>query len=191
MIPNGLFTQIGIAVLSVGIIVSYIRPTFTNIAVKQDQIAVYQVERAKVSEVNTQLSSFMSTISNISPTDNRKLLTYMPDTVDVIGVPRDIEFITEEVGVLLKQISYEGLEDIRYGDEEDPATSLRPLPYLFSVSFEGSYEQIKGVLQLLEQNEYPLEVRELDINKVEGGFLAASLTLATYGHLLLEEEETE
>ena len=47
MIPKGLFTQIGMIIVSVLIIITQINPIFAEIKAVQDSISVYQEERLK------------------------------------------------------------------------------------------------------------------------------------------------
>ena len=47
MVPSGLFTQIAMIGLSVGIVITYIMPTFDEIKLLQDNISDHQIEIAK------------------------------------------------------------------------------------------------------------------------------------------------
>ncbi len=187
MIPNGLFTQIAMMAVSVGIIFTYVQPTFVDIGAVQDEIAIYQVERQKVAEVNTRLSSLIQQLNSISAVDQRALLTYIPDTVDSIAVPRDLKFIAEESGVFFKQATYEGIvTDNVFTDAVDDISI--PEAHRFNLSVDGTYGQIKNLLRLLEQNNYPLEIRTLDIGQVDGGFLSAEVGIVTYSQRLPKPE---
>jgi hypothetical protein len=179
MIPNGLFTQIALIILSGGIIFTYIRPLLTEVSASQEQIVVYRVERDKVLQVNEQLQRLKTKTDTVSAMDNQKLSLYLPNTIDVIAVPRDIQAITELAGVILKNVSYEGpLQE--QGIESTESTVVNPVAHTFSLSVEGNYNQIKELLTYLEQNAYPLEVHKLNIKKIDGGFLSADMSLVTY-----------
>jgi hypothetical protein len=190
MISNGLFSQIAVLVLSVGIIFTYIKPTFEEITVNQDQISTYQGELKKVEEVDSTLKALSASISNISATDKHRLLTYMPDTIDTIAIPRTIEAIAHQVGISPEQITHEGEapESSRY--VELGTLEVKPVAEFFSVEVRCTYEQLKAFLRLLEQNEFPLEVTELQVTPEEGGFLTASLILTTYRHQLSGQGDT-
>jgi hypothetical protein len=86
--------------------------------------------------------------------------------------------------VLYKSVKYAGAElgekDNRRSKDADPATGSPLKPHVFNLSVDATYDQLKGLLRLLEQNNYPLEVHALDIQKSEGGFLNVSLDLVTY-----------
>lgn len=181
MIPQGLFTQIGMVIISGAIIVTYVQPIFTEIGVKQKDIAVYQEKIKSVSAVNERLNSLSSRLNSVSMDDNRRLLTYMPDEIDSISIVRDLFLISNEAGVFYVDSQYEGEVESKRSSassEDDQG----PYKYSFTLSVEGTYNQLKELVNLLEQNNYPLEIHNLDIDQLEGGFLSANLSLVTYSY---------
>ena len=176
MIPRGLFTEIIMIGLAVGIIFTYIRPSFADITKIQDDIMLYQTEREKVSEVNDKLKSLKEKMDEVSGDDKDKLFTYLPDQVDIIDIPRTLSFMAESAGLILVDVSYSGVLQNSDSEEDD----FSPIAHSFSLSVEGSYSQIKRLLSMMEQNEYPLEIKSLDISVLEGGFLEAKFDIATY-----------
>lgn len=186
MIPNGLFTQIALVILSVGIVVTYIKPAFEGVAKVQDQITAFQTEREKIDQVNLQLKTLTASAESVSLDDKERLLTYMPNSVDTIAVPRDLTFIAQEAGVILKDVSYGGVPNEAVDEEAVSAFELsaNPSPHMLSLTVQGNYSQIKNLFAVLEQNNYPLEVHNLEIQKVEGGFLEATVDIVTYERFL-------
>lgn len=193
MIPSGLFSQIALLILSVGIILTYIKPSFEEISTSQEQIAAYQEERGKVAAVNASLEQKIQIIESVFDLDKDKLLTYMPDMVDPLTVMRDLQLIADDSGVIVNDVVDAGPVDSdstidpysAYAPEADPygvvpAVDEGPFAYAFSLDVEGSYSQIKNLVSILEQNNYPLEVQSLDIRSTEGGFLTAEIGLYTY-----------
>ncbi len=191
MMPTGLFSQIALVLLSLGIVFTYIKPALSQIAQTQNTISVYQVEQAKVSEVNTKLDRVVSAVNRVSSDDRQRLLTYMPDMVDTVSVPRDLNAIAKAAGVILSQIKYEGpresSEPAQFNDPSllttTPDAEFKPEAHIFSFVFDASYEQIKDVLAALEKNSYPLEVHDMNIEKTEGGFLQVTMKLVTYDRI--------
>ena len=190
--PTGLFSQIALIILSLGIIFTYIKPVLGEIGSLQDTITVYQAERQKVSDVNQKLERVSSAVNAISIDDQRRLLTYIPDQVDSVAVPRDLNSIAQSAGVILSSIQYEGPQESSAESEYvDPASfdatsgffDFKPEAHVFTFEFEASYEQVKAVLALIEKNAYPLEVHEMVIEQTEGGFLSVNLKLITYDRL--------
>jgi SOS-response transcriptional repressor LexA len=179
MIPYGLLSQISLIVIAGALTITYIKPTFATISDVQDKISTYQEEKTKVAEVNQTLATLVKEVDSVSLDDHKRLLTYMPDEVDTIAVPRDIEAIATEAGVLIRAIDYEGaLKAATTGDGLTEQNAAEP--HSFIIQFESSYEQLKKILSSFEQNHYPLEVREMEVRKMEGGFLDTTVKLTTY-----------
>lgn len=187
MIPKGLFTQIAMIILSFAIIFTYVKPMFEEIASTQDDIGVYQAERSKVMSVNSQLASLVDTLEGVTNIDQRRLITYLPDSVDTVSVQRDIKLITQEAGVIYKEVLYDDASQPKSSRQRQSAVAgmsdeNMPEVYMFSLTVEGRYAEIKNLFALLEQNNYPLEVYEANISQTEGGLLMADITLVTYAY---------
>lgn len=190
MMPTGLFSQIALIILSFGIIFTYIKPVLGEIGTLQDNIAVYQTERQKVTDVNQKLERVSSAVSAVNADDQRRLLTYIPDQVDSVAVPRDLNSIAQSAGVILSQIQYEGPQEVTetsnfVDPSQVPVSSVgyEPEAHVFTFEFVASYDQIKVVLAAIEKNAYPLEVHNMTIEQTEGGFLAVTMELITYDRL--------
>jgi hypothetical protein len=111
----------------------------------------------------------------------------MPDAVDTIAVPRDISAIAQRAGVMIDRIIYKGPiqeKGIMPGESDVMQSSITsPEAHLFVVSFEGSYNQLKEMLSLMESNAYPLEVHALNVTEGDGGFLVIDMEVVTYDRI--------
>jgi hypothetical protein len=179
MMPYGLFAQVVMIAVSVAMIFTYIKPSFTQMTDTQNTITVYQEEISKVAQVNEKLQSLVGEMEGVSSDDKKRLLAFMPDSVDTIAIPRDIQAIADDVGVLVRDISYEGPIKILPSVDGTTDPSI-PEQHIFELSFESSYGQLKQVLKAFEENRYPLEVSKLDITKTEGGFLNVAMQIISY-----------
>jgi len=183
MLSKNLFIQIAMIIISIGIIVTFVEPTFSEIGGLQDDIAVYQTERQKVSSVNAQLDSLITVLNTVATDDQRRLVTYMPDEVDTINVVRDLSLISDEAEVVYISAAYVGeATSNTEQDDSGEAEFVQPQEYTFDLSIEGTYEQIKNLFGLLEQNNYPIDVQTLSIQMKDGGFLTADMGLSVYAH---------
>lgn len=180
MIPKGLFTQIGMIIVSVAIIFTYVKPQFTTIASIQDDIALYQQKRDEVLSVNSRLTELTDQVDSVSDLDKKRLQTYLPETLDPLKVSRDLLLATIQAGVLYKDVTFDGAEKQDKRQTTKAADENKPTQHVFSLKVEGTYAQIKELFRLLEQNNYPLEVQSADVSRIDGGFLAATVTLVTY-----------
>lgn len=177
MIPKGLFTQIIMFVVAIGILITFVQPMFGKIALTQNEIGTYTEEQEKVTEVNNRLNSLVARLDSISADDYTRLRVYLPDTIDEIHVIRDLKFIAEQSGVLYKSSS-------AYGQNPDPMADdnieFRPRSQAFNLQVEGTYPQIKRLFSLMEQSNYPLEVHGVSITQIDGGFLSADIEVWSY-----------
>lgn len=189
MMPKGLFSQILLLALAIGIVIFYIRPQFAYIADTQDLIAVYQEERKKVVTVNSRLHDLVENMNSVSADSRGRLFDYLPDTVDPIVVQSDIKGMVEASGANYEGVIYQDTSQRSSGSSEDEGGfSDTTKPYLFTVQVEGTYDQLKELLSIMERNSYPLEVRTLTLSPLEGGFISFDLSVATYG---LENDEMD
>lgn len=187
MIPKGLFTQIGMIIVSVAIIMTYVQPEFNKISEVQDSIDVYKRERAKVETANAKLDSLMSRLRSVSNEDMHKLNIYMPDEIDEISIRRDMLLMTQEAGLLYNDSSYEESSSGRSRNSNVSKVGVNdPTPNKFELSVEGTYSQLKRLFDLLEHNHYPLEVTTLNVTQLEGGFLSSDIQLTTYAYKVPE-----
>ena len=186
--PIGFFSQLMLFILSVMIIVTYVKPSLGEMKSVQDKIATYEEERQKVSAVNDTLRDLKDRVTSVSAEDNKRLLTYMPNAVDIIAVPRDIKAITDDAGVIVTEIKYGGATQAPVGEAPTLSDQLEPQAHSFTLTLEGSYAQLKQVFASFEQNAYPLEVRKLSMVRQKGGFLQAIVEVQTYNRRLPSDE---
>lgn len=191
MIPKSFYSQITTIALAVAVVITYVNPTFESIGLMQDDIGTYQVERNKVIAVNSKLANLLSGVDSVTNEEKKRLSVYLPNSVDDIAVQRDLWYIVQGSGVYFNNLSYEGVSEQLSATNVPGSDSpnVKPLAHQFSLAVEGTYVQIKNLLSLLEQNEYPFEVREVSIQPIEGGFLTVQLQLFTFAHQPFVAEE--
>lgn len=187
MMPKGLFTQIVMIAFAVGIVFLYIEPTFTEISEAQNDITVFQTERQKVNQVNNQLTELVSRLNDVPSENQIKLLTYMPDTVDSVAVSRILQNITNQSGALFRGVNYDSVNQEYIDQAVEAGISDLPVPHSFTIDVQATYSQLKSLISLIEQNEFPLEVHQMSVSVLEGGFLSADIMVVTYSHQLPED----
>jgi hypothetical protein len=180
MKPLGLASQIFAIGLAVAIVWFFVRPTFAEIGDLQNEIQQYTQERERVTETNVNLAALVSTLETIEVADRMRLVTYMPTFLDEIAVLRDLTTIADITGVNYTAIKYNG-EFLDTSEESRIATEIQTVTaHTFSISVEGTYARIKDFFSLLEQNQYPLQISNLNIKALDGGFLQADAIVVTY-----------
>jgi len=167
---NKLLIQVILILTSVTIIVTYIRPAFADIALIQDDIARYNNTVSKASELNAALQDLVSTERSISPQELRSLQTYLPSQINDVLIMRDIQNIFKSINVPISTLTsvstnafqstvpmVEGATGRMVPDQSTPSMIFRD----FQLSFFGTYDHLKIIMQGLEINAYPLEVVEV------------------------------
>lgn len=186
----GLITQVFTIGLAIAVALLYIRPTFEEINILQDDIDQYKTQREKIQTVNEKLSEHIRVKDSVSTDNYEKLQAYMPRFVDDVGVLRDVQFIVEKTSMVLVNLQYDGLIDSAKLDNVTASDlSSPPEPYGFTVVAEGTYSQIKDLFSLLEQNHYPLEVHTASVSPLDGGFLSVEIELVTYADIAQSVDE--
>lgn len=180
MIFNSLITQIVMAAVALGIIFTYVQPTFLKIGTAQSAIRQYEIESQKVDEVNIKLQTLVAKVNNMSERDKNALAIFMPDTIDQVAVSRDIYILSKRSGSYLKSIKYQGIKAATV--IVDPKIKL-PVKHDFTASVSGTYDQIKNFLTSLEKNNYPLEVHGFKLSSTDTGLIEVNLSIITYSRL--------
>ncbi len=175
----GLVAQICMVVIAVLIAFMYVEPTFGEIVATQQQIDDYDKRIVQVEGVNTTLSSLQRRQSSIASEDIIKLQTYLPydRPRDTVSVLRDIQLIAELAGFQTGGLSYTPADNATDSEE---STAEHLVRHTFTGEFTGTYSHLKELLRLLPINEYPLEVRTLEVQPLDGGFLNVSIVLDTF-----------
>ena len=184
----GVISQLAVLGLAVLISILYTKPVLEGIQITQGQILEYQNQQAKIGKVNADLAKHVATIQSVSPQNITRLTTYVPKQVDGIAVMRDIKLIAESVGSSVTIIEHEAVaeqlaDQLVVADDEVIQASRE-----FTLAVDSTYNQLKLLLALLAKNNYPLEVHELRVQPLEGGFLDVTMQLVTYADSVVIDE---
>ncbi|MCU0678630.1 MAG: hypothetical protein MUF19_03555 [Candidatus Pacebacteria bacterium] len=184
MITNSPFIQLFMVILAVAILLLYIQPTIESIRATQDDIAIYQNELDRVTEVNDILRTHTNTINTLPLSDVQALERYIPSTIDEIAVMRDLQLLVNEIGITLTALEYGGPAAAAEADgsavTETESNNEELVSTTFSLGVETSYAGLKALLRALEVNNYQFTVAGADIVPGETGLLSVSLDLVTY-----------
>jgi len=179
MKPLSLIVQIVVICLATAIVIFFVRPTFFDIGMIQNEIQQYAQERERVDETNANLAGLVSELESVSTSNRTRLVTYLPNSLDEVAVLRDIEIMAESTGVNYTVIEYVGELLDTSEEARMSVTESNTVAHEFSLSVEGTYQRLKDFLSLLEQNQYPLQVQTLRFSSTEGGFLLLEATVIT------------
>lgn len=187
----GSLTQIGILIVAVAIIFTYIKPTFSSIATIQASTDQYQAALDKTSEFNATLRRLVGEVNSFSPRDMKATETYLPATIDEVQVLADLAAIARQSGVSISSMNAGATTSANTGvvlNNEAVATNGSSIYQDFNVTIAGSYEAMKVFVGKLAQNKYPLEVIGLTFgNTVDSGntkVVKGDVPLGSYAFIL-------
>lgn len=182
MIGNSIITQIGIIAVSLGIILTYIKPAFGDIKSIQDDITNTERQLSEVESTNKLLASIYANLNSISQANKNALFVYLPDKTDEVLVMKDLTAMAKDSEVVIKNLKFNEGKDNRNQSASTSEAPNAPLSQNFSVGILSTYEQLKTFLQHLEQNNYPLVVDKLTVKPNSLGLLDSEITITTYSH---------
>ena len=199
--------QLGIQILLLAIAgaiaFGVIKPKFEDIRADQNEIVSYREAIQNIGRYNQTLQTLLNQYNALPASDRDALLRYLPESVDVAAVSRDISNIVELNRLLLLDISFSDptpiTTSLNEGTVVDPymvetysepgsvtgAAGVAPsglYSQKFQVSAAGTYEQMKEMLRDFEQNNYPLRLIEFSfsLDDSSSGLIQYSFTLETY-----------
>lgn len=200
--------QLGIQILllTIAVVIAFgvIKPKFESINTTQNEIVSYKDAIENIGRYNQLLQTLLNQYSALSASDKEALMRYLPESIDVAAVSRDIANIVDRNNLLLLEIDF---------DQLTPVTATNPTegavvdPYLvestgidesgqpignsdlanlyyqrFNVTAVGSYDQMKKMLKDFESNNYPLRLVAFDfsVEDAKSDLIQYTLTLETY-----------
>lgn len=195
--------QILLLIIAGAIAFGVIKPKFADIRADQNEIVSYRKAIENIGKYNQTLQTLLNQYSALPAVDRDALLRYLPESVDVAAVSRDIGNIVELNRLLLLDISFSEPTPITTSLNEgvvvDPymtetysetggvvdVTGIPPsglYSQRFQVSAAGTYDQMKEMLRDFEQNNYPLRLIEFSfsLDDSSSGLIQYSFTLETY-----------
>ena len=165
-----LITQLVLITVSLIIIFTFVKPSFSEVATIQEDLFRYRDTVAKATEFNSKLRELVQIESSLSAQEKNALETFLPSKIDAHKVMRDIQAIFDQNGVDITSLQA-GEEVSQTRDvvfEEKDLAEVKAVTYQeFDITFVTTYEAMRDVLSALESNAYLLEVAELSFSGEE------------------------
>lgn len=166
-----LITQVALIIISFVIILTFIKPMFSDIKESQDTLFQYKEAVSKASQFNARLQELIAIRDSFSQSDVALLEDFIPTEIDTLKIMKDIESIFAinglEVASLMASDEVAPIGDTSL--ESDVIVSDLGIDIYyreFELKFEGTYEDLKKVLMFTEANSSLLEVAELRFDTV-------------------------
>lgn len=187
-------TQLALVIVSIVIIVTYIRPTFDDMERIRNEAETYQTALDNANSYNMKLRELYDQTNSFSVTERRVLNRFMPKEIDAIAVMRDIETIAQNHSIPLTALSSSdavlGTVNTQQQTAAQGQVIEKQLPVTvqkFQLNVSATYDQFKTFLHDLERNAYLLEVANLSVEPSDDDLYSFGLTLEAYS--LVNETE--
>lgn len=172
--------------LAVAIFFVYISPTWTgSIATTKTTIASDDQALAAAKTYDQQQSQLASDRDKIDPLDLARLSTFLPGSVDNVGLILDLNALAARSGLSLSNIDV--ASPAASGGTTNPAAagaaaiSVNPIGSVdLSLSAIGTYSALKAFLSGVEKSQRLLDVQDLAISGSETGVYSYRITLRIY-----------
>jgi len=182
---NSRITHIFTLLISAGIFFGYVGPTWSgSIADTKAAIAGDDQALAAASQYTAQQNELASKRNAIDPTDLARLMTFLPDSVDNVGLTLDLNALAARSGLSLANL------DVSTSDTSDtdgsagqtlPASGGNPIGSVdLSLSAVGTYSALKAFLVGVERSARLLDVREISVKGSETGVYNYGISLRLY-----------
>lgn len=141
-----------IIIASIGIFFGYIKPQFTVIKERQDELKSYNDTLTQAEEMEKEIEVFSNKIASLNSEDMDKLEKLLPDTVSNVNLIIDINNIASNSGLTIRNIELE--QPKTDGENKTEARSNSNLYDSIDLSFEvnASYASFQNFLRSLEKS---------------------------------------
>lgn len=170
-------------VLTVGILVGYILPAWTG-SIGRTRASIASDDKALAAAVAyaTQQNELASARNKIDPADLNRLASFLPSSVDNVGLILDLNTLAAQSGITLSNVDV--LADAAPAGRAAvgaPVASADPVGSVtLSLSAVGSYAALQGFLRGIETSERLLDVRELLVRGSDTGVYTYQMKLNLY-----------
>lgn len=168
--------------IAIGIFFSYVDPTWTGaIAETKTKIAADDQALEAANRFIEQENQLAQARSAIDPTNLARLTTFLPDSVDNVGLILDLNALAASTGLSLSSIDITAndttaaLASANIGATGMPVSPLNSVD--LSLSAIGTYPALKSFLSGIEKSLRLLDVQTLDIKGSDTGVYGYQMKL--------------
>lgn len=169
--------------IAVAVFLIYVNPTWSNtIAGTKAAIAANDLALTVAGQYIAQQNQLATERSAINPSDLDRLATFLPDSVDNVGLILDLNALAAYSGLMLSNI------DVTKNVPDSSAAATGALSAVgspvgsvdLSLSAVGTYEALQNFLRGAEQSRRLLDIRDLSMKGSDTGVYNYRMTLRLY-----------
>ncbi len=167
--------------VALGILFGYVQPTWSG-DISEIKVNILGLEEAlSVSErFVAQQNELASTRNAISPESLKQLETFLPDSVDNVGLILDLNALATRSGVMLSNVDVSIQEDSSSATESSSFGLAHIGSLNLSLSVVGTYSSFRTFLESIERSARLLDVQEISVKGSETGVYEYKMTIRLY-----------
>lgn len=168
--------------ISIGLFVVYINPTYANIKTLQTSEAQFDEALERSKDLISIRDQLLSRYNTFSSEDLSSLDRLLPDNIDNVRLVIDIDGIAAQYGISLKKVSIDSGEEEAKRDGEivviDDSKSFNSIDLSFTVS--ASYESFVNFISDVERSLRIVDLSKLQFESTNDNFNEYKVTIRTY-----------
>ena len=171
--------------VAIGIFFGYVNPAWTvNIAASKAAIASDDQALAAASEYTAQQNELASARNSIDPANLARISTFLPDSVDNVGLILNLNALAARSGLSLSNVDVLTDSTNTKGtssNEALPASGKSPVSSVdLSLSAIGTYAALQAFLTGIEKSERLLDIQDIVVKGSDTGVYTYQMTLRLY-----------
>lgn len=188
--------------IALGLLFSYVKPTFEQVKLLQDETQEYVQAIDRADTLRTRVNELIAKRNSFSPADLERLEAFLPDRINEVALMLDLNTLAKRHGLTFGNIKIAD-NDARNEIEPLPETITRSVlidpnnpaagsveetisipkyftPIDISFSVVGVYEDFKSFIIDLEKSLALIDIRSLSISPTEGDQTTYTITTRLY-----------
>ncbi|MHB0865372.1 MAG: GspMb/PilO family protein [Minisyncoccota bacterium] len=170
--------------LAIAIFFIYINPTWTgSIAAAKNAIAIDDQALVAAQQFTDQENKLAAARDAIDPKNLAALTTFLPDSVDNVGLILDLNALAARSGLSVANVDVAGNNSARQSSNSAslPAGSSDPVGSIdLSLSATGSFAAFQAFLDGVERSKRLLDVRDISVTGSDTGIYTYEMMIRLY-----------
>ncbi len=197
---NSSIIQIGLIIISIFSIVSFVQPMLQKIQIVQSESEEYDLAIEVSAEASVLLGRLEQQISQVSQQEKYRVELLVPDFIAPVELAYDIEALIKEdslflnsirisqptrildpVGRVAVPVPQESEDTFSSFDQVSSVSEQSIISQEIEISVDGTYEQFKSLLAKIEQSARLIDVVSIKFESSDADVNAYAMTLRFYG----------
>jgi hypothetical protein len=142
---------------------------YEDIKVIQAQVKEYANANNSAKELAEKRDALTNVYNQISPAQQNRLITFLPDNIDPIRFILEMEAIGRKLGMPIRNAKYSSVKNVVNTENTIATEDTKYSIFTFEFTTEGSYDNLTALLQSLNNSLRLIDVTNVTITAATGG----------------------